>query len=65
MEKSKTVVNQNVFSLMEPQEALQILKILSNEDKNLAKRIEDLVVQRAHEVDVKSIASDEMLIGYY
>ncbi len=58
MEKSKTVINQNVFSLMEPQEALQILKILSNEDKILAKRIEDLFAQRAHEVDVESIASE-------
>jgi hypothetical protein len=58
MDKNKIVSDQNIFSIIEPQEALQILKILSNEDKNLAKRIEDLFVQKAHEVDVESIASD-------
>lgn len=58
MAKGKINSDQNIFNAMEPQEALQILKILSNEDKNLAKRIEDLFVQKAHEVDVESIASD-------
>lgn len=58
MTKSKIINNQNIFDIIEPQEALQILKMLGNEDKNLAKRIKDLFVQKAHEVDVESIASD-------
>ena len=58
MAKGKINSDQNIFNAMEPQEALQIFKILSNEDKNLAKRIEDFFVQKAHEVDVESIASD-------
>ena len=58
MNKAKTESKQDVLNMIDAEEALQILKILCKEDEDLAKRIEDIFIQRAKEVDVESIAGE-------
>jgi hypothetical protein len=49
---------QDVFDMIEPEEALPILRTLINEDKVIAKRVKDLFIQELRDVDVEAIAED-------
>lgn len=61
MKKNKNIINQNFLNKIEPEKAVEILKILSKENKVIAKRIRDLFIQKTQEVDVEFIVSDVLL----
>ena len=49
---------QNIFNIITPDDAFVILQTLAKEDKEIAKRIEQLAMEYLSDVDVEGIADD-------
>ncbi|MFI5344667.1 MAG: hypothetical protein ACHQUC_10670 [Chlamydiales bacterium] len=58
MTKCKTSKNQKIIDTIEPIEALKILKLLSENDRTLAKQIEKLFLEQVQKIDMEDIAAD-------
>ncbi len=54
----KKAKKQNIFNIITPDDAFVILQTLAKEDKELAKRIEQLALEYLSNVDVESVADE-------
>lgn len=58
MTKCKISKTQKIIDAIEPIEALKILKLLSENDRTLAKQIEKLFLEQVQKIDMEDIAVD-------
>lgn len=58
MEKQETVNSKKNLDTITPLEALQILKMLCEEDTSIKRRIEDMFLNQVHEVEASEIADE-------
>lgn len=58
MAKRKTAENRKILDVINPSDALQILRILSQNDPTLTNRIEEIFQNHIQEVDVVGIADE-------
>lgn len=58
IEKQNTADSKKILDTIEPSEALQILKILCQEDTSIKKRVEDMFLNQIRGVDVSEIADE-------
>ncbi|MFI5343763.1 MAG: hypothetical protein ACHQUC_06030 [Chlamydiales bacterium] len=58
MEKQETMDSKKTLDTIDPSEALQILKMLCQEDTGIKKRVEDMFLNQVREIDVSEIADE-------
>ena len=58
MGETKTTSGKNTFDMIDPSDALQILKTLSQESSGIRKRIEEIFLNQVSEVDVSEISNE-------
>lgn len=58
MKKQNTVDSKKTLDTIEPSEALQILKILCQEDTSIKKRVEEMFLNQVRGVDVSEIVDE-------